>query len=143
MLRKPGEGEPWLTPFGDTVTWLIGEEETEGRYALMERLAPAGAKSAPHSHKRSEAFFVTAGEFDLTVGEQTFRAGAGAMIYAPEGELHGWATVGEQPGRMLILFSPSPPRAYYRDLDALVRSSGDSPPDMRAVIELSKQHNVL
>ena len=71
------------------------------------------------------------------------RGGAGTLIYAAEGELHGWANVGDKPGRMLILFSPSPPRAYYRDLDALVRSWGDNPPDGRAVIELSKRHDIM
>jgi quercetin dioxygenase-like cupin family protein len=102
----------------------------------MERVAPPGAKSPPHSHNRSESFFVTDGEFDLTVGDQTFRGGAGAMIYAPEGTPHGWAAVGDKPGRMMILFSPSPPRAYYVELDA-------SPPDFRAVIALSRQHGIL
>lgn len=143
MIRLPGEGEPYRTPFGDTVTWLIGEKDTGGAYALMERFAPPGARSVPHAHKRIEAFYVTDGEFDLTVGDRTVRGGAGTMIVAAERELHGWATVGDRPGRMMILLSPSPPRAYYRDLDALVRSWGDKPPDFRAVIDLSKQHGVF
>jgi len=138
-----GQREPWRTPFGNTVTWLVGEEDTNGSYALMERFAPPGARSEPHAHKRIETFYVTDGEFDLTVGDQTIRGGPGTMIVAGERERHGWATVGDRPGRMTILLSPSPPRAYYRDLDALVRSWGENPPDMRAVIELSKRHDVL
>jgi quercetin dioxygenase-like cupin family protein len=143
VIRKAGEGDQLRTPFGDTVTWLVGEDETEGRFALMERFAPPGARSAPHAHKRIETFYVTDGEFDLTVGDQTVRGGPGAMIVAQEGELHGWATIGNKPGRMMILFAPSPPRAYYIELDALVRSWADNPPDARAVIELSKKHGIL
>jgi quercetin dioxygenase-like cupin family protein len=142
MIRKPGEGEMWRTPFGDTVTWLVGEEGTGGSYALLERVAPVGARSEPHAHKRIEAFYVTDGEFELTLGDHTTRGGAGTLVVAAEGESHGWAAVGDRPARMMILLSPSPPQAYYRELDALVRSFGDNPPDVRAMIELSQRHGI-
>jgi quercetin dioxygenase-like cupin family protein len=143
MIRKSGEGEAYRTPFGDTVTWLAGEEDTAGGFALMERVAPPGARSEPHSHKPMELFYVTEGEFDLTVGERTVRGGPGTMILAREGEPHGWATVGDTTGRMVLMLAPSPPRAYYRDVDALVRSFGDGPPDFRAVIALTKRHGIM
>lgn len=143
MIRQAGEGEPYRTPFGDTVTWLAGEEETAGGYALLERFAPPGAHSQPHAHKRIEAFYVTGGEFELTVGDRTIRGGAGTLVVAGEREPHGWSVVGDRPGQMMVILTPSPPRAYYRELDELVRSFGDSPPDLRAVIELSRRHDIL
>lgn len=143
MIRRAGEGEGFRTPFGHTVTWLVGEESTGGGYALLERVAPVGARSEPHSHKRIEAFYVTDGEFELIVGDRKTRGGAGTLIVAGEGEPHGWFTVGDRPGRMMVLLTPSPPRAYYRDLDALVRSFGDNQPNVRSVIELSQRHGMI
>jgi quercetin dioxygenase-like cupin family protein len=124
------------------VTWLVGEEDTGGGYALLERVAPVGARSEPHAHKRIEAFYVTDGEFELTVGDRTIRGGPGTLAVAAEDELHGWSVVGDRPAQMIVLLTPSPPRAYYRELDALVRSFGDSPPDARAVIELTQRHGI-
>lgn len=143
VIRKPGEGEAYLTPYGDTVTWLAGGDETAGLYTLMERSAPVGSRSEPHAHKRIEAFYVTDGEFELRISDRVIRGGAGTFIIAREGERHGWSVVGEGPGRMMVLITPAAPQAFYRELDQLVRASGDDPLDARAVLDLARQHGII
>jgi len=143
MIRQPGQGEAYRTPFGDTVTWLVGEEDTAGGYCLLERFAPVDARSEPHAHKRIEAFYVTDGEFEITLGDRTVRGTPGTLVVAREGELHGWCVTGDRPGKMMVLLTPAAPQAYYRELDGLVRSFGEKSPDARAVIDLSRRHGIL
>jgi quercetin dioxygenase-like cupin family protein len=129
-------------PFGDNIRWITGEEATGGAFSLLERVAPPGARSAPHTHRRLEAFYVLDGEFDFVIDGSESRGGAGAFVSAPEGVSHGWSVRGEAPARMLLLFAPSTPLAYYVELDALLRAAdGRARPE--AIVELSRRHGIL
>lgn len=140
----PSSERDWFRGlFGDRWAWLTGEDETGGAYSLLERVALPGARSAPHRHKRIEAFYVLEGEFELIVGDRSFAGGAGTLAVAQEGEQHGWSLVGDREGRMLLLFAPSTPRVYYSELDELLRSAGDSQLDAGKVIELSRRHGII
>jgi quercetin dioxygenase-like cupin family protein len=133
----------YSTPFDDTLRWVTGEEETAGAYAILERSAPAGARSPGHQHKRSEAFYVLDGELTFTIDGRTSVARPGDYLIAAEMVSHGWENTGGREARVLIIFAPSVQRAYFSDLDAAVRAGKGGMPDEATLAALMRKHDWL
>jgi quercetin dioxygenase-like cupin family protein len=61
-----------------------------------------------HSHReQDEWFYAIEGDFVVEVGEDRFQLGPGESLLAPRRIPHVWAFVGEEKGRMLIVFTPA------------------------------------
>jgi mannose-6-phosphate isomerase-like protein (cupin superfamily) len=97
----------WL--FGTKLQVLQNENDTDGRYDLLEGLFPPGAKSPLHLHARySETIIVLEGEVAVyTPGhEQILKAGESFFI--PKNVPHMIANnSSDQPFKALALASPS------------------------------------
>jgi quercetin dioxygenase-like cupin family protein len=84
----PGEGEAlWfnrgLGPLKATT------EQTEGRFAVLEVLAPRGFASPIHIHRAEDEFFVVlSGEVRVKHGDEVIDAVAGSLVYGPRGVAH-------------------------------------------------------
>src|ERR1700733_6184707 len=65
---------------GGTYTILIGGEDTNGRYALIDMLIPAGGGPPPHRHEFEEMFHVLEGEVEVTLREETSNAHTGETV---------------------------------------------------------------
>lgn len=131
--------ERYRTPFGDTMSWITGEDDTGRAYSVHERNAPPGARSTPHRHSRlTEAFYVLEGAFEFTIGGERIEGQAGTFVQAAPGVEHAWRVVGAAPAKALVLFTPSAERAYFAEVDGLVRSDG--PVDAAALLALSQKY---
>ena len=65
-------------------------EQTDGRYAALEVLAPQGFASPLHVHRDEDEFFVVlAGEVRVRHGDDVLEAVAGSFVYGPRGVPHG------------------------------------------------------
>src|SRR3712207_5997964 len=97
----PEQGTRSLWVLGELLTYKIPSYRTGGAYALFEVTTEPGAGPPPHIHHREdEAFYVLAGEYAFSNGEETIRVSAGSLIYVPRGNLHAHKNVGEGAGRM-------------------------------------------
>ena len=86
----PGQGEALWFNGGLAVLRATGDQ-TEGRYAVLELLAPRGFASPLHVHrKEDELFFVLSGEVRVQHGEAVTEAVAGSVIYGPRGVAHAF-----------------------------------------------------
>lgn len=84
-------------------TILHGEQLFVG----MNVYAPGDGQS-PHVHEgQDKVYIVTEGEGDFQVGEETRRCGAGAVISATAGVVHGVVNPG--PERLVLLVAMAPP----------------------------------
>ena len=77
---------------------------------VIERwdLDPGPGDQAPaHVHHGSEeAFCVLSGQLDVRYGSETRRLKEGDHLVVPAGTVHTFATVGDQPARILVVMSP-------------------------------------
>jgi quercetin dioxygenase-like cupin family protein len=82
--------------------------DTGGAYCLLEvSLAPGRAVSR-HTHTREdEAYFVLAGELEVSVGEKTFVLRPGDTLLAPRDIPHELRNSGDATNHYLLVFSPS------------------------------------
>ena len=117
FAHEPGEGEA-LWWFGLLATIKATKEQTGGRYALVEILAPEGFASPLHVHHfEDEAFWILEGEMTFYVGDQTIKAHPGSFLFGPRDVPHAF-TVDSGPARLLFVLSP----AGFEDL---IREMGE------------------
>jgi len=78
-------------------------------------LAPGGTL-APHAHSYEEGFYVLAGAAVVSIGDRSWRLGAGDYGALKVGTPHGWRAAGAEPVRWLQMAAPQPkPIGSLRD----------------------------
>jgi len=88
MIVKSQDVRP-LHVLGTEVRFLCEGHSTNSAWSLMEVTLPRDTGPPPHSHQWDEAYFVTEGEVEFTVGDQRFTATAGDFVYTPGSVVHG------------------------------------------------------
>lgn len=102
----PDEGDE-LHALGLTAIEKIHSADTGGTCYAFEVIAPAGFGIPPHVHSHEdEVLYLIEGEYDIVLGEQTFRAGPGSVLNFSRGTAHGFQSVGTAAGRALHIVTP-------------------------------------
>ena len=141
----PGEGEALWFNGGLAVLRATGDQ-TEGRYAVLELLAPKGFASPIHVHRREDEFFVVlSGEVRVQHGEGVIEAVAGSVVYGPRDVPHGFH-VDSAEARMLLFFGPAGVEGFFRDGGKPAGSLGLPPadeqfPDRQALKEIAGRYD--
>jgi quercetin dioxygenase-like cupin family protein len=108
-------------------------------YAIAEVSAPPGAVNAPHRHPCEETMYVLEGEFEMS-GEdgEKRRMGPGAVVHVPPNAVHGFVSVGETTGRLLLV-APAAQESLFDDLSEAMTSLVPGP----AVAAVFARHHVV
>ena len=123
-----GTGERiWIV--GDTLTFKATAETTGGTLTAIECEAAPGGGPPPHLHENEdESFYVLDGQFEILVGDELLRAGPGDYAFVPRGTVHRFANVGDEVGRLLILFTPGGLEQFFRSAGVPASGDGLAPP---------------
>jgi len=106
IVLSPGEGKIVPVP-GHKVTHKVVGADTDGAYSLLE-VELVGDGPPQHIHKtEDEAFYVLEGEINVLLGERTIRATAGSFVLIPRGTVHAFSRIGQEPAKLLAIFSPA------------------------------------
>ena len=123
-----GEAEALWFNGGLAVLRVTGDQ-TEGRYAVMELLAPKGFASPLHIHRREDEFFVLlSGEVRVQHGEAVIEAVAGSVVYGPRDVAHAFH-VDSAEARLLLFFGPAGVEGFFREGGKPAGSLGLPPAD--------------
>jgi quercetin dioxygenase-like cupin family protein len=108
---------------GNLLRFHARSPDTGGAYCLVESLTAPGAGAPPNRHPSDdEAFYVLDGTFEFMIDNETTQVSAGGFVQIPNGAVHAFKNVGDQPGRLLIINSPG------RVHDAFFSEAGDPMP---------------
>jgi mannose-6-phosphate isomerase-like protein (cupin superfamily) len=110
----PDEGEAlWFNGgFGLLKATAI---QTEGRFAMLELLAPRDFAAPLHIHHAEDEFFVViSGEVRVRHGDAVIEAVAGSVIYGPRDVPHQFRVDSEE-ARLLLIFGPAGVEGFFRD----------------------------
>ena len=111
--RKSLDRSVWYS--GWLLTFLATAEETRGQCALIEATTRKGNVPPRHIHHREEeTFYVLEGEMNVTVGDRTFKATPGTLVYLPRDVAHSFAIESEQL-RTLILLTPAGLEGFFKE----------------------------
>ena len=115
-VADPGdEALHHLAVVGDTYTILISGEDTNGQYALIDMLIPAGGGPPPHRHDFEEMFHVLDGQVDVTIRGQRSRANTGETVNVPALAPHSFHNPTNRTIRLLCLVAPAGLEAYFAE----------------------------
>jgi mannose-6-phosphate isomerase-like protein (cupin superfamily) len=116
---------------------LAGSEETDGRFGLIEMVAPRGREPSRHLHYRDdEGFYVLDGGVTFYVGEEIYVAGPGTFVFLPHGVPHSYAFETDVV-RMLSFIAPGGLEAHFQDVrfsepvrDLTLPATGEADPGL-------------
>jgi mannose-6-phosphate isomerase-like protein (cupin superfamily) len=115
-----GEGPVLETPTGDAITVKADTRSTNGSLTVLELLVAPRSGPALHIHLREdEVWWVLEGDFRFKAGDTMLRASAGGMAFGPRGLPHNFQNIGDTPGRLLIVTSPSGVERFFEQFAAL------------------------
>lgn len=110
------EGDQWYV-VGDLVICRVAGISTNNAYSIVEVQSPPGGGPPFHiHHQEDELFQVLVGEFEISIGERTIRAGRGDVIAGRKGTPHRYRNVGPSTGRLLVTLMPAGFEEYFREL---------------------------
>ena len=134
IVLSPDEGETvWLRKLG--VRFMIGGEQTQGNFALVEHPIKPRALAAPmHTHEREDEYtYVLEGEIGVQIGEEVRVARPGDLVFKPRGVPHAFWNPGDVPARALEIISPAGFERYFAELAPLFLPANQGPLDAEAV----------
>lgn len=133
---------------GDRYTFLTTAADTEGAYAVIDSLVPAGNGPPPHVHEREdEAFYVIEGDFEFNVGGEVKRVSKGEFLFAPRGVPHNFRNAGTTEGKMILTITPGGFENFFAEVGTKLDSANDppvppSPEDIEKLVKTSSQYGV-
>ncbi len=142
----PEDGEAFWG-FGSLWTVKASAEQTGGRFALIEELAPGGAATPLHRHAEDdETFYVLEGEMTFYLGEggEPIPASSGTFVHIPGGAVHAFR-VDSETARYLIITTPQHERFYRAAFGDPAQSRTlppEGPPDWERINAAAREYNV-
>jgi mannose-6-phosphate isomerase-like protein (cupin superfamily) len=134
LMLPPGAGK--LVHLGSLgVRFMLGGDQTGGRFALVEHPLPARSLGAPvHTHHDEDEFsFVLEGEIGLQIGDRVLVAGPGTLVTKPRNVPHAFWNAADAPARTLELMSPAGFETYFAAMAELFASGPPEPARAAAI----------
>ena len=128
------EGEVLTTPTGDLVTIKAETRRTNGSLSVLEFAVAPKSGPALHAHLREdELWYVLEGYFRFKAGGTFLEASAGGMAFGPRGLPHAFQNIGDTPGRLLVVTTPSGLERFFEQWAQLPEAV-----DPNAIVEVGQ-----
>ena len=110
IVMGPGDGETVANPAGGGLTYKARSGQTGGALTAWESTAAPGEGPPLHLHVREDEFmYVLEGRLRFRLDESDHTEPAGTFVFIPKGVPHTWQNVGDDPARILFVFTPASP----------------------------------
>ncbi len=101
-------------------------------------------------HKEDEAYYILEGEFEMydTTNNHTARIGPETYVYVPMGINHGFKSIGDKPGRMVLLITPGGLEGFFEGIGQVIDDPANpppplsGPPDFARAAQIAAQYNI-
>jgi quercetin dioxygenase-like cupin family protein len=110
----PGEGATIQGPAGGPLTFKARGEQTNGALTLFENVIAPGDGPPLHTHAgEDESWYVLEGALRFRLGDEIASAPAGSFVFVPRGTPHCFQNIGEEPARIIVMFTPSGMERFF------------------------------
>ena len=134
IVLSPDEGETvWLRKLG--IRFMIGGEQTQGNFALVEHpIKPRDIAAPMHTHRHEDEYtYVLEGEIGIQIGEEILVVREGDLVFKPRGVPHAFWNATDTLARALEIISPAGFERYFAELVPLFPPVNQGPLDAEAV----------
>ena len=143
MVVRAGEGQAVRWGPAGVIRIIAGADSTDGSFSLVEVAEEPGSAAPLHVHHgEAEAFYILEGRIELTCGEDTLTATAGDFVHTPKDVPHKYIVIGEQPARVLMLFSRPGFESFFAEAGAPLDQPPAGPPDLDAFRRIVEKYDV-
>jgi mannose-6-phosphate isomerase-like protein (cupin superfamily) len=115
---------------GDTYTILLGGDDTDGRYCLIDMLVPPGGGPPHHRHDFEESFTVLEGEIEFTFRGKKLVVRIGETVNIPANAPHFFRNASKEPARLLCICTPAGLEELFLAVGVPVATRTTPPPKL-------------
>jgi quercetin dioxygenase-like cupin family protein len=139
-VLAPGGGLRLQSGPGRDLIFKLTGEETDGAldYFVVE-VAPHGGPPLHVHHKQLETIHVLAGRFKVRIGDEDFYLEERGFAYLPAEVPHAFLNLTDEPGEIIVVYSPGGCRKFYEELGPATRQGA---PDPRQIAEIFETHDM-
>jgi mannose-6-phosphate isomerase-like protein (cupin superfamily) len=140
-LLRPDEGDvAQLAGMG--ARFMIGAEDSDGRFALVEHpMKPLALGSPLHRHKNEDEYsFVLEGRMGAVLGDDVVYGEPGDLIFKPRGQWHAFWNAIDGSTRILEVISPGGFEDYFAELGDVFAAPG--PPDPAKIAAVAAKYEL-
>lgn len=122
-------------PGRDLVFKLTGDD-TDGAldYFIVE-VAPHGGPPLHIHHEQVETLHVLSGRFKVRVGDEEDVLERGGFAYLPSGLPHAFLNLTDEPGELIVVYTPGGGHHFYAELGPLTRNRAPDRAEIAACFE--------
>ena len=127
LIVGPGAGATIEGPVGGALTFKARGEQTNGTFTALENVIPPRQGPPLHTHaNEDEAWYVLEGELRFKIGGELRAAPAGSFVFVPRATPHCFQNVGDNPARILVIFTPAGMERFYDEVATLSAPDPDA-----------------
>jgi quercetin dioxygenase-like cupin family protein len=135
-----GEGLRLRSGPGRDLVFKVTGDDTGGAFDyFIVQVAPRGGPPLHVHEKQEEAIHVLKGRYKIRVGEEVFLCEEGAFAYLPSKVPHAFLNLTDEPGEIIVVYTPGGGHKFYEELGPISRSSA---PDPKAIAEVFAKHDM-
>lgn len=147
VISKPTDG-PSISMVGDTYRIIIGGDQTDQKYAVIDMQVPPGGGPGPHAHKDiTESFYILEGEIEFSSEAGVQTAGAGTYVEIPPGGVvHCFKNKTQKTARMICTVMPAGLDQFFLEVgqpvktDQFLTPHKPSPEDMERMKKIAERY---
>ena len=139
-VLAPGEGLRLQSGPGRDLIFKVTGEDTGGAfdYFIVE-VAPRGGPPLHVHHKQEETIHALKGRYKIRIGDEIFVCDEGGFAYLPSGIPHAFLNLTNEPGEVVVVYTPGGGHKFYEELGPISRSAH---PDRAAIAALFEKYDM-
>jgi Uncharacterized conserved protein, contains double-stranded beta-helix domain len=145
LANRNKENSYWY--IGHLMSLLISSKDTGGRYSLLRATERKGLEPPPHTHtKEDEAFLILDGEVVYRVGNKTFHAKGGDIMFLPKNIQHSFKIQTEKL-ETLIFLTPGGLENYFIEMstpaeEVKLPPLPEGPPNIAKLVATASKYGI-
>ena len=139
-VLAPGDGLRLESGPGRDLVFKVTGEDTAGAldYFVVE-VAPHGGPPLHVHHKQEETIHALKGRYKVQIGEDSFVLEERGFAYLPSRVPHAFLNLTDQPGEIIVVYTPGGGHKFYEELGPMSRSDT---PDRTAIAALFEKYDM-
>jgi quercetin dioxygenase-like cupin family protein len=117
-------------PGRDLIFKVTGEDNGGAFDYFVVEVSPHGGPPLHVHHEQEETLHVLTGRFKVRIGDEESVLERGGFAYMPSGLPHAFLNLTDDPGEVIVVYTPGGGHKFYEELGPLTR---DGTPDRETV----------
>ena len=139
-VLAPDEGLRLQSGTGRDLIFKVTGEDTGGAFDyFVVEVSPHGGPPLHVHHQQEETIHVLTGRFKVRIGDDESTLERGGFAYMPSGLPHAFLNLTDEPGEVIVVYTPGGGHKFYEELGPLTR---DGSPDRETVAAVFEKHGM-